>query len=107
MKSQYNSCYCLFNVFPPFFIFIIVIFPDKINVSLIFPNRQQFFKFSLKIISNPQFYAVSSYPLNLPVGKSNNSFFDKNMKLPYRSKKIITAETANVRSPAQTASSNF
>ena len=33
---QYNSCYCLSNVFTPFLVFIIVSFPDKINVSFIF-----------------------------------------------------------------------
>ena len=33
---QYNSCYCLSNVFMPFLVFIIVSFPDEINVSLIF-----------------------------------------------------------------------
>ena len=35
-QFQYNSCYCLSNVFMPFLVFIIVSFPDEINVSLIF-----------------------------------------------------------------------
>ena len=41
---QYNSCFYLSNVFPPFLISIIVIFPDKFNVSLNFSQPFLFFR---------------------------------------------------------------
>ena len=41
---QYNTCFYLSNVFPPFLISIIVIFPDKFNVSLNFSQPFLFFR---------------------------------------------------------------
>ena len=43
-QFQYNSCFYLSNVFPPFLISIIVIFPDKFNVSLNFSQPFLFFR---------------------------------------------------------------
>ena len=44
---QYNTCFYLSNVFPPFLISIIVIFPDKFNVSLNFSQPFLFFRYFL------------------------------------------------------------
>ena len=46
-EFQYNTCFYLSNVFPPFLISIIVIFPDKFNVSLNFSQPFLFFRYFL------------------------------------------------------------
>ncbi len=57
-RFQYNTCFYLSNVFPPFFVFIIIAFPHKINVFSIFPNRHKFFSYLFQNSFPPLFYAA-------------------------------------------------